>query len=76
MSQYNDNIGSASNQNDVQAGTGNELEDLANSIPGTPGQDYPILAEVPELSFTCDGRVAGGRTSFLSLEITTFSENF
>jgi hypothetical protein len=36
------------------------IEDLKNSIPGVPGEDYPILAEVPELSFTCDGRVAGG----------------
>ena len=33
---------------------------LAMAVPGTPGQDYPILAEVPETSFSCDGRVEGG----------------
>jgi len=33
---------------------------LASSIPGTPGEDYPILAEVPETAFKCDGQVDGG----------------
>jgi len=33
---------------------------LEKSIPGVPGQDYPILAEVPESSFSCDGQVDGG----------------
>ena len=61
MSQYSgDSFGSASNLNEVRTGSGNEIDDLTNSIPGVPGDDYPILAEVPELSFTCDGRVAGG----------------
>merc|ERR1711934_1331771 len=33
---------------------------LQGSIPGVPGEDYPILAEVPESGFTCDGQVDGG----------------
>jgi len=34
--------------------------DLSTTIPGTPGSDYPIFAEVPETSFLCDGQVDGG----------------
>jgi len=33
---------------------------LEKSIPGVPGEDYPIYAEVPESGFTCDGQVDGG----------------
>lgn len=33
---------------------------LLKSVPGTPGTDYPILAEVPETKFACDGQVEGG----------------
>merc|ERR1711874_955898 len=33
---------------------------LEETIPGTPGEDYPIFAEVPETSFFCDGQVDGG----------------
>jgi hypothetical protein len=33
---------------------------LTMAIPGVPGQDYPIFAEVPETSFSCEGRVEGG----------------
>ena len=29
-------------------------------IPGVPGDDYPIFAEVPDTSFLCDGQVDGG----------------
>jgi len=36
------------------------LAALGNSIPGVPGEDYPIYAEVPESGFTCDGQVDGG----------------
>ena len=38
-------------------GAGDGLEE---NIPGTPGEDYPIYAEPPETSFTCDGQVDGG----------------
>ena len=37
--------------------TGGSLEE---NIPGIPGDDYPIFAEVPETSFFCDGQVEGG----------------
>merc|ERR1712243_515562 len=33
---------------------------LQGSIPGIPGEDYPIYAEVPETAFACDGQVDGG----------------
>jgi len=33
---------------------------LEEAIPGIPGDDYPILAEVPETSFLCDGQADGG----------------
>ena len=32
--------------------------DLSESVPGNPGQDYPIFSEVPETSFVCDGQVS------------------
>ena len=61
LGQYGDNDVAASDQDSVQGGSGDPIEDLKNNIPGVPGEDYPILAEVPELSFTCEGRVAGGK---------------
>merc|ERR1712215_87847 len=36
------------------------LAALASNIPGVPGEDYPIFAEVPETGFVCDGQVDGG----------------
>ena len=33
---------------------------LEKAVPGVPGQDYPIYAEVPETGFECDGQVDGG----------------
>merc|ERR1711874_843205 len=33
---------------------------LESNIPGIPGEDYPIFAEVPETAFLCDGQVDGG----------------
>ena len=36
------------------------LDMLQSSIPGIPGEDYPIYAEVPESGFACDGQVDGG----------------
>jgi len=47
-----------------QAQYGGETDDniamLEKAVPGTPGEDYPIYAEVPETSFVCDGQVNGG----------------
>merc|ERR1719312_1485191 len=33
---------------------------LRMAVPGNPGEDYPIYAEVPDTSFACEGRVEGG----------------
>merc|ERR1711971_1229643 len=33
---------------------------LQGSIPGVPGEDYPIYAEVPDSGFGCEGQVDGG----------------
>jgi len=43
--------------NDPAGGNGGSLEE---TIPGIPGDDYPIFAEVPETSFLCDGQADGG----------------
>ena len=43
---------------------GDPIAMLKESIPGTPGEDYPIYAEVPETTFTCDLRVNGGKPLF------------
>merc|ERR1711935_755635 len=36
------------------------LAALSSSVPGVPGEDYPIYSEVPETTFACDGQVDGG----------------
>ena len=33
---------------------------LEKAVPGVPGEDYPIFAEVPDSGFSCDGQVEGG----------------
>ncbi|XP_042242205.1 trihydrophobin-like [Homarus americanus] len=42
-------------------GSGDPIADLADAIPGggVPGQDYPILAFVPNTGFSCDGQLPG-----------------
>merc|ERR1711974_60667 len=42
------------------AGSDDPLAMLQGAIPGVPGEDYPIYAEVPETAFACDGQVDGG----------------
>jgi len=42
------------------AGGSNGEGSLEETIPGVPGEDYPIYAEVPETSFSCDGQADGG----------------
>merc|ERR1712062_458598 len=32
---------------------------LSISVPGSPGQDYPILATVPQTSFSCADKIQG-----------------
>ena len=70
LGQYGDNDVAASDQDNIQGGSGDPIENLKNNIPGVPGEDYPILAEVPELSFTCEGRVAGGKFFLLFLVVS------
>merc|ERR1711970_292439 len=41
-------------------GAGVDAGALEDTIPGIPGEDYPIYASVPETSFFCDGQVDGG----------------
>ena len=37
---------------------------LEKAVPGIPGEDYPIFAEVPESGFSCDGQVDGGKIKY------------
>ena len=37
-----------------------DIGGLEVNIPGTPGEDYPIYAEVPDTGFDCNGLVEGG----------------
>merc|ERR1711892_918181 len=48
------------------------LDALAANIPGVPGEDYPIYAEVPESGFVCDGQVDGGYYSDPEAECQAF----
>merc|ERR1712111_77201 len=52
--QYGDDLDTAASD------ASDPLAMLQASIPGVPGEDYPIYAEVPETAFTCDGQVDGG----------------
>merc|ERR1712215_575921 len=45
---------------DAASGVSSDLDGLMGAIPGVPGEDYPIYAEVPESGFLCDGQVDGG----------------
>jgi len=49
--------GGAGGFDDPAGGNEGSLEE---AIPGIPGDDYPIFAEVPETSFLCDGQADGG----------------
>merc|ERR1719244_2490442 len=45
----------------VYNGAGDDpLAALEGSIPGVPGEDYPIYAEVPQTGFICDDKIDGG----------------
>ena len=52
--------GEASDAVPVYGGEDPALAALASNIPGVPGEDYPIYAEVPETAFGCEGQVDGG----------------
>lgn len=53
---YGDLDGAASEAREADAG----LDMLMKSVPGIPGEDYPIYSEAPETAFACDGQVNGG----------------
>merc|ERR1719205_29785 len=57
---------------DVYGAGDDPLAALSGSIPGVPGEDYPIFAEVPESGFTCDGQVDGGYYSDPEAECQAF----
>ena len=45
---------------------------LEKAVPGIPGEDYPIFAEVPESGFSCEGQVDGGKSyDLFSISETT-----
>ena len=45
-------------------GSDDPLDWLRNSIPGEPGVDYPIFADIEDTSFSCNGRIFGGKFLF------------
>merc|ERR1711936_266860 len=51
------------------AGAGGDLEE---NIPGVPGDDYPIYAQVPDTSFLCDGQAEGGYYADVEAECQVF----
>merc|ERR1712036_196146 len=68
---------------DAASEGGSDLDMLQGSIPGVPGEDYPIYSEVPESGFSCDGQVDGGyyadpeaKYSFLCPNGTLFNQNY
>jgi len=54
------------------AGAGGAGGDLEENIPGVPGDDYPIYAEVPDTSFLCDGQAEGGYYADVEAECQVF----
>merc|ERR1712106_763643 len=53
-------FGGAARDSGYEQGADSSGGSLEEAIPGVPGDDYPIFAEVPETSFLCDGQVDGG----------------
>ncbi len=52
-----------------------QLSSLENSIPGVPGQDYPIFAEIPDSKFSCEEKVNGGKLPMnLKLKLNNFKQ--
>lgn len=47
-------------QADAVDHSGDPLDWLRASVPGEPGQDYPVLSAIQETSFSCADRVTGG----------------
>ncbi len=47
-------------------GSDDPLDWLRESVPGEPGVDYPVFAQVEETGFDCAGRVHGGQSRVFS----------
>ena len=62
QAEYGQPQADASSLSESHSGDHQGLDWLLESVPGTPGEDYPILAAVPETAFTCDGQVEGGKS--------------
>ena len=61
-SDISDNTASDGTASDMAKGDDN-LSMLMSSIPGVPGADYPVLADVlsaGDTAFVCQGRIPGG----------------
>ena len=59
LDNYNDLNSAASDLDAKSADAG--LDMLMKSVPGIPGEDYPIYPEAPETAFSCEGQVNGGK---------------
>merc|ERR1719187_767401 len=66
------NGGFTGNSGDFGGGDGGAGGSLEETIPGVPGDDYPIFGEVPETSFLCDGQVDGGYYADTEAECQAF----
>merc|ERR1711868_264347 len=70
-----DNYGQPQYGDDLDTAASDAADPLAmlqSAVPGVPGEDYPIYAEVPESGFTCDGQVDGGYYSDPEAECQAF----
>ena len=62
-SEAGDNFGSGTVESEMTSDEMN-MKMLMTSVPGVPGEDYPILANVlnaGETGFSCQGKIAGGK---------------
>ena len=61
QSTYNDDQDAAASDAVSDDAAADPLAMLMKSVPGIPGEDYPIFAEAPETAFSCEGQVNGGK---------------
>ena len=62
---FGDDFGAGLGDDPLGGGAGGDsnLAMLEKSVPGIPGEDYPIPSSVPETAFACDGQVEGGKVT-------------
>jgi len=46
-------------QSEVEVDDTPDKYDIRNSVPGTPGEDYPVHGFIPKTSFECGGKTPG-----------------